>query len=102
MRDVLVVLFVFAGVLATLRYPFAGLLLWAWFSLMTPHMMAYGAFGIPLNAVIAGATIVSLFINGEFAKMRLNWLTLLLGLFAGALFISQTFSLAPGPVGGVF
>ena len=95
MRDALVVLVILASLLVALRYPFAGLLLWAWFSLMTPHQMAFGAWGIPLNALIAGVTLVSLLINGEFSKMRLDAISLLFLLFAFALWLSQTLSLAP-------
>ena len=95
MRDALVILAVIIALAGAMRYPFAGLLAWAWFSLMTPHQMAYGGFGLPLNAVIAAGALFSLLINGEFARMRPDRLSVLIVLFAGLLLLSQAFSLKP-------
>ncbi|MGE0182196.1 MAG: putative O-glycosylation ligase, exosortase A system-associated [Parvularculaceae bacterium] len=95
MRDALLMAVIAAGLLTALRYPFAGIILWAWFSLMTPHQMAYGAFGVPLNLVIAGATIIALILRGEATRFRLDGVTFLLALVAGWLFVSQTASLDP-------
>ena len=68
MRDGLLLLVVIFALVATLRYPFVGILTWAWFSLMTPHQLAYGTYGLPLNVLIAGATIFSLVASGSFAR----------------------------------
>ena len=60
MRDLFLVAIILVGMLATLRYPFAGILLWTWFTCMDPHQ---GAFGFvttaPLNLIIAIVTILS-------------------------------------------
>lgn len=93
MRDLLILLVVFASVAATLRYPFVGILAWAWFTLMTPNQLGYGAFGVPLNLVIAAATMGSIVINGGLKNFRADPVTLALVLFAGWLTISQWFSL---------
>ena len=53
MRDILLLGFTGLCLVAALRYPFAGLLTWAWFTLLTPHQEAYGLYGVPLNVVIA-------------------------------------------------
>jgi probable O-glycosylation ligase (exosortase A-associated) len=95
MRDALLLLVIFGGLLAALRYPFVGLILWAWFSLLTPHQMAYGAFGIPLNLLIAATTIVSLVLHGEALKFRLDAITLWLIAVAFWLFVAQGNSLDP-------
>ena len=95
MRDLLLLAFIAAGLLATLRYPFAGLLLWAWFTLATPHQAAYAAGDLPLNAVIAGVTILALFWHGAFARVRMTPLSWLLLAFAGWIGVSQAFSLWP-------
>ncbi|MCA8889350.1 MAG: putative O-glycosylation ligase, exosortase A system-associated [Parvularculaceae bacterium] len=99
MRDALLMAVIFASLLATLRYPFVGVIVWAWFSLMTPHQLAYGVYGVPLNMVIAGVTIAALAVHGEFHRAfvhhRIDKLTLLLAAFAGWLAISQAFSLNP-------
>jgi probable O-glycosylation ligase (exosortase A-associated) len=95
MRDALLLIVVFGGLLATLRYPFAGLILWAWFSLMTPHQLAYGAFGLQLNLLIAAATIGALLLHGEALKFRLDAITLWLVALAFWLFVAQANSLDP-------
>lgn len=95
MRDALLLAVIAAGLLAALRYPFAGMILWAWFSLLTPHQMAYGAFGVPLNLVIAAATIVAIVLRGEAARFRFDAVTFWLAMVAGWLFVSQANSLDP-------
>ncbi len=95
MRDALLLVVIFGGLLMTLRYPFVGMILWAWFSLLTPHQMAYGAFGIPLNLVIAATTIVAMVLHGEVARFRLDWITFWLICVALWLFVSQANSLDP-------
>lgn len=93
MRDVLLLLVIFSALLVALRYPFIGIVTWAWFTLMSPHQMAYGSFGIPLNLVIAAVTIFSLTIHGEFKRGGMDVITGLLFLFSGWLFVAQSFSL---------
>lgn len=95
MRDALLILALFAALLVTLRYPFVGLITWAWFALMNPHQMAYGVYGLQLNVIIAGVTILSLAIHGEGKRFRFDRITGLLLFFALWLFVSQTFSLDP-------
>lgn len=95
MRDALLLAVVFGCMLVALRYPFAGLLTWAWFSLMTPHQAAYGVYGIPLNTVIAGFTIVGIILSGALKDFRFDRLTGMLLLFAFWLTVSQIFSLKP-------
>jgi len=66
MRDIFLVGIVFLGLLASLRYPFAGILLWTWFTCMDPHQEAYGfAQTAPLNLIIACVTIASWVVSKE-------------------------------------
>jgi len=95
MRDALLMAVIAAGLLTALRYPFAGMLLWAWFSLMTPHQIAYGAFGVPLNLFIAAVTIAALLLRGDVARFRFDAVTFWLAMVAGWLFVSQAASLDP-------
>ncbi len=95
MRDALLLAVIVGGLLAALRYPFVGMILWAWFSLMTPHQMAYGTLGIQLNLVIAAATIAAIILRGEAARFRLDSVTFWLSAVAGWLFVSQANSLDP-------
>ncbi|MFZ5617120.1 MAG: putative O-glycosylation ligase, exosortase A system-associated [Pseudomonadota bacterium] len=95
MRDALLLAVIFGGLLATLRHPFAGMILWAWFSLATPHQLAFGGFGLPLNLIIAATTIVSMILHGEVAKFRLDAVTFWMIAVASWLFIAQGNSLDP-------
>ena len=95
MRDALLLFVILGGLAATLRYPFAGMVLWAWFSLMTPHQMGYGVFGLQLNLVIAATTIASILLHGEALKFRLDWMTIWMIAVATWLFVAQANSLDP-------
>lgn len=95
MRDVLLLGFISVCLTAALRYPYAGLLTWAWFTLMTPHQLAYGVYDIPLNTIIAGVTVGAYVVSGEIAKFRFDIITVLIILLAGWLTVSQGFSLDP-------
>ena len=66
MRDFFVVAVVIAGLIATLRYPFAGILLWTWFTCMDPHEGTWGfAQSLPLNLIIAVVTLLSWLFSKE-------------------------------------
>jgi probable O-glycosylation ligase (exosortase A-associated) len=61
MRDILVVGLVVIGLLATLRRPWVGIMVWTWLSLMNPHRYCFGfAYAAPLAATTAGVTLVAL------------------------------------------
>ena len=102
MRDALIVFMILIALLIALRYPFVGIITWAWFTLMTPHQLAYGTFGIPLNLLIAGVTIGSTFFHGGFKRGKFDAITLLLFLFSFWLFVAQQFSLNPDNSGEFF
>jgi probable O-glycosylation ligase (exosortase A-associated) len=95
MRDALLLAFILVCLVGAVRYPFAGLLVWAWFSFMTPHQMAYGVYGLPLNVIIAGATILAAALSGAWRQFRFDGHTALLILFAVWLTIAQQASLDP-------
>jgi len=95
MRDALLVLVVLASLLVVLRYPFAGLLIWAWFTIMTPHQMAYGSFGLPLNLIIAAVTMGSMILHAPTLNFKLDIMSILIGIFAFWMFVAQSFSLDP-------
>ncbi len=95
MRDFLLLSAVATLLTLALRRPFIGVLAWAWFSIMAPHQIAYGVYGVPLNLVIAVVTVFAYVVSGEAMKFRIDpVIALILGL-AGWLTISQIFSLNP-------
>jgi probable O-glycosylation ligase (exosortase A-associated) len=66
MRDIVFTLFVLGGLLATLRFPYVGMLMWVGFSIMNPHEATYGfARSLPWNLIIAIVTILSWLASGE-------------------------------------
>lgn len=66
MRDIALVLAILAGLGFTLLDPFAGVLLWTWFTLQNPHEEAYGfSKSIPLNFIISIVTLFAWILSGE-------------------------------------
>lgn len=66
MRDLFVVGIVLSGSLYALKYPWFGVMLWTWVSLMNPHNFAWGfAQSFPVAAVVAGATMIGLVATKE-------------------------------------
>jgi probable O-glycosylation ligase (exosortase A-associated) len=95
MRDVVLLLFLVVCFAGALRYPFVGVLTWAWFALMTPHQMAYGVFGLQLNVLIAAVTIAAVGLSGAWRHFRFDQVTAIFLLFAFWLFLAQQTSLKP-------
>ena len=66
MRDIFLLTFTLAGAGVSLFYPFAGVLLWTWFSLMSPQSETYGfAMSLPLNLLVAGCAVIGLFFSRQ-------------------------------------
>ena len=66
MRDLILILSLLGCIGLTLRYPFAGVLTWAWLTCMNPHQEVYGLSKvIPLNLIVAVITIVSWMLSKE-------------------------------------
>lgn len=95
MRDILLIGVIAALLTLALRRPFVGVLAWAWFSVMTPHQIAYDVYGIPLNLVIAAVTLFAYVISGEAMKFRMDPVIASILALAGWLTVSQIFSLNP-------
>src|SRR5215469_17844869 len=96
MRDIVLVIFVLMGLGVTLKYPFAGVLLWEWFSLMQPHEEAFGfSRSLPLNFVIAVVTVGSWLFSNEPKKIPLQPLTILLMLFLAWATFNSFFAFNP-------
>jgi putative inorganic carbon (HCO3(-)) transporter len=82
MRDIFLLVAAAGGIGLSLFYPFAGVLLWAWFTVANPHMEAYGfARTLPFNMIIAGATILGILLSRERKLPAADGLLWLCGLF---------------------
>ena len=96
MRDILVTLIVFGVLPLVFTRPHFGILLWAWIGYMNPHRLGWGfAYNLPFAAVVAIATIASLFIARK--KLSFFWPPVIkwLLLFNFWLLITTIFSLNP-------
>jgi len=79
-----------------LRFPFIGVYLWAWLSLMNPHRLAYGfAQELPFNMAVAAITLVGCVFSSERMKIKLHPLAVLIALFS--IWITLTTLFAPVP-----
>lgn len=95
MRDALLLLFLGVTMMAAIRYPFAAVLLWAWFTLAAPQTGAYGAAALPLNVPIALLALASIVYHGDIFRLRISSQLIFLVGFLAWLFVSQAASLAP-------
>jgi probable O-glycosylation ligase (exosortase A-associated) len=65
-RDLILVLATLGFLPLCVRYPAAGAICWAWFSIMNPHRQVYSfAVGQQFNLVIAGATLLGWMLSSE-------------------------------------
>jgi probable O-glycosylation ligase (exosortase A-associated) len=62
---------------------------------MTPHQLAYGVYGVPLNVVIAGVALIAYVASGEIARFRFDPIIFCIIALAGWIGVSQFFSLDP-------
>lgn len=78
MRDIVLVGGLAYFIWLTIRYPYAGLLTWAWLTLMNPHQLTYGfAKTSPLNAIVAAITMGAWLLNDKkhrWPKDMVPWL----------------------------
>ena len=97
MRDLWLVAWTALGVGFTFRYPFVGVLLWEWFSLMSPHRDAFGfSQQLPLNLIIALVTTISWIISKEPKHIPRHSILILLALFTVWMTFNSFFAFNPG------
>lgn len=76
MRDLLLTAVFGALLLLVFKHPVVGAYLWAWFSLMNPHKMAYGfAYLMPFAQIIALVTMAVLVFTRKRQGVPLNMIT---------------------------
>jgi putative inorganic carbon (HCO3(-)) transporter len=96
MRDILLVMAILIGLGVTLRYPFAGLLIWEWLSLMQPHEDVWGfSRSLPLNFIVAVVTIGSWLLSKEPKKIPPHPIIYLLLTFLGWMTFNSFFAFDP-------
>lgn len=96
MRDI-VIMIGFLGLLPLcFSRPFVGLMVWTWFSVMSPHREAYGfAYGFQFNLIIALVTFLGLFTASQKIKPVKNFSIYILFCFFGWSFFTCFSALDP-------
>lgn len=88
---------VFGALPFALRHTWIGVLLWTWISIMNPHKLAFGfAHNAPWAAIVAGATLLSLFITRD--KVSMPWEPSVKVLFAFVIWMCVTTAFAFYPL----
>ena len=96
MRDLLVTFIALGSIPLILRNPWVGVLCFSWLSYMSPHRLAYGfAHDFPFAAIVAGATLVSIFLNKETRNTPVNTLVILWVVWILWMNVTTIFSLIP-------
>src|SRR5437868_8952165 len=94
MRALLVTAIV-AGVLPfALFNPFVGVALWTWLSVMNPHRLSFGfAYNLPFAMAAAIATLLSLVLTRNKARLPINALTVALIAFLVWINVTMIFAI---------
>jgi len=96
MRDLFLVVFVAISLIYILRYPFVGILVWEFFTLMNPQQEAYGmARTLPLNMIVAGATLLGWLVSPEPKKIPRNAITTVSLIFLAWMTFNSFFAFDP-------
>ena len=82
MRDLALTGIILIGLISTLRYPYVGVLLWTWITLMVPHQDAFGfSQSFPINLIVAIVTIGAWIFSKERKQPRFDATFILICLF---------------------
>ena len=97
MRDLLITAIFLAAAVYAIRRPWAGIMLWTWFSIMNPHRLAYGfAYDAPFAAASAGIIFLSLLLTKDPIKFPRSGPSNTLLLFILWMTITTLFAYFPG------
>jgi probable O-glycosylation ligase (exosortase A-associated) len=96
MRDIAVTLIIFGSIPVILKYPWTGVLVYAWVSLFGPHRFAYGfAYDFPFAMVAGVATAVGMLLHRKEVRLPVNSITILLMLLPFWMTVTLLFALEP-------
>jgi putative inorganic carbon (hco3(-)) transporter len=95
-RDVLIFGLVFAALPVALLHPWVGVVLWAWFGLMNPHRLAYGAAtDFPFAMIIAVVTVIGFVITRDERRFKATPAIVMLYIFTLWMCITTTIAMNP-------
>lgn len=96
MRDIFLLISILIGLGYTIRYPFVGVLLWEWFSLMQPHQEAWGfSRSLPLNLIVVLVTVGSWLASDEPKKIPRHPIIVLLFVLLAWMTFNSFFAFNP-------
>ena len=96
MRDIAITLCILGFIPFILRYPWIGVLVYAWISIFSPHRYAYGfAYDFPFAMLIGVVTAVSLLVQLREVRLPINAITILLMLLPLWMTVTLLFALVP-------
>lgn len=96
MRDLILIGAIFVGLGLTFLHPFAGVILWTWFSIQNPHQEAYGfSRMLPLNLVIAIVTVSAWLLSTERKLPPNQFLVWMIFIFLAWMTFNSCFAAAP-------
>lgn len=96
MRALVLIVGMLLGLGLTVIQPFAGVLLWAWFTLQNPHEEAYGIVqSLPLNFIIAIVTLGAILVSRERKLPPLSAVSFLIVAFLAWMTFNSFFAFDP-------
>ena len=96
MRDIALTLFIFGLIPLILKYPWTGVLVYAWVSLFNPHRFAWDfAYSFQFAMVAGVATVVSMLLHWKEVRLPINSITILLMLLPFWMTVTLMFALEP-------
>jgi probable O-glycosylation ligase (exosortase A-associated) len=96
MRDLSIAFVIIGFVPLVLKYPWTGVLLYAWVSLFSPHRFAWGfAYDFQFALVAGIATLVGMALHRKEARLPFNSVTILLVLLPLWMTVTLLFALEP-------
>ena len=94
MRDILVSSIIFGALPFVFRFPWFGIILFTWLSLMNPHRLAYGfSLSFPFAMIVALSTLTALLFSKEIKKIIWTRETVVLLLFVLWMCLTTVFSM---------
>jgi probable O-glycosylation ligase (exosortase A-associated) len=96
MRDIALILIICGAIPFILKYPWIGVLIFAWLSLFNPYRFAWGfAYNFPFVMIIAVTTLVSMLLHWKEVRLPINSITILLMLLPFWMTVTLLFALEP-------
>jgi putative inorganic carbon (HCO3(-)) transporter len=93
-RDLVIFLIVFVGLIFALTRPYIGIYLWSWIGYMAPHRLTWGlAYNFPFAQLIALVTVIGLIFSKEPKSFPITPVTVCLLTFIGWMGITTVFAI---------